>query len=176
MILTQGEGNRGHAFGQGDVGQVNDLADFHLEHIDFDVLGDLRWKTLDFDVRFLVLDDTALGLHAVGLLFVDEVDWYVDLDGLVLIDAQKVRVHDAFPGRVALQVLENGLLLVLADIDRQNVGVESLIFQRLFQILANQRQGLWVLVATVDNGWDMVGETTQAAARTFPQVLSYFCV
>ena len=48
--------------------------------------------------------------------------------------------------------------------------------QPLTLVRKDLEKALGVLVATVDNGWDLVGETTQAAARTFPQVLSYFCV
>ena len=123
-----------------------------------------------------MLHDAALGFDTVGLGFVDEVDGHMHLDGLVLVHAQEIRVHDAVAGGVTLQILQNRFLLLLAHIDGQDVGVERLVFQRLFQVLAHQGQWLGVLAAAVNDGGDVVGETTQAAARTFPQVLSYLCL
>jgi hypothetical protein len=93
-----------------------------------------------------MLDHTALHLDARAGIFVEEVYGYVHLHHGLVVYAQEVSVHDVVLGRMTLQILENGLLLVFTDIDGQNMRVESFVLQCLFQILADQGQGLWILV------------------------------
>ena len=84
MILAQARANGGDAFRQGDVGQVNDLADFHPEHVHFDVLGDLlpgrHWTSMSVAWCWTI---PPWVFSRRGLGFVDEVDGHVNLEILV---------------------------------------------------------------------------------------------
>ena len=139
---------------------MNDLADGHFEHVDFQVLRNNTRQTLHFHFCHLVLDDTALQFNAGRFLFVEEVNGYSHLNKSLVIDTQEVGVHHAVPGGMPLQVFEDRLLGFLAHIDRQNMGVERFIFQRLLEILADQGQGLGIFATAINNSGDIVGVTT----------------
>ena len=81
---------------------MNNVRRGHFEHIDFDKLGDVPGQALKFDFHQQMLDDAPFDLHAMALVFVDEVQRHVDFHRLVGVDAQKIRVHDAIPGGMAL--------------------------------------------------------------------------
>jgi hypothetical protein len=174
VVLAQGQGRRLHAFRQLEVGDVEDVRGGHVLHVDLDVLGDETRQALDFQFRQQVLDDATLDLHAVALLLVDEVQRHADLDHLLRVHAQEVRVHDAVLRRVALQVLENRRLDIAVDVDVDHLGEERLVFEGFFQVLADDRERRGILAGAVDDRRDLVRVATQAAARTFPQVAAQF--
>ncbi|MDR6357075.1 hypothetical protein Q3H58_003746 [Pseudomonas psychrotolerans] len=89
-------------------------------------------------------------------------------------DAQEVGVQDVALGGVTLQGLDQDAFVVAIDLQGDDAGVGGFAFQHLGQVFADQGDGSRGLVATVDHGGNVTGITTQAAARTFPQVGTHF--
>ena len=75
--------------------------------------------------------------------------------------------------RMALQIFQYHLLAFAIDSEGQNVGIESLMLQMVCKVSMIKGQGLSILAGTIDHGRDFA-LTTQAAARTFPQVVTDF--
>ena len=88
--------------------------------------------------------------------------------------AYEVSVQDVTLGWVTLQCLDQDVLLGATDVQFNHVAEGSLVFEQLGDFLGQHADGLRGFVATVDNSWNQAGETTQAAARTFPQVGTRF--
>ena len=168
--------NTGHAFRQLDVGDVQGVADFQLDHIHFDVLGQVFGQTGHFQLVHVLDQVTAVLLDALGLLFVHEVQGHVDVNFHIGLNPLKVSVHDEGLGGVTLQVLDNRLLLVLANIQGNDVGEERLIFRGMENVVMGNGQGHRVLATTIKYGRNLIVQTTQAAARTFALVRSNFTV
>ncbi len=59
MFTCTRQGGNGHALGQKDVGQHDDVARFHLGQIDGQELGKILWQRGDIDFSQLVLNHHA---------------------------------------------------------------------------------------------------------------------
>ena len=71
---------------------------------------------------------------------------------------------------MTLQGLDHGLFFLVADLQGDDVGKESFIFSGPGDVLVGNRQGDGVFITAIENGGYIIVQTTQAAARTFPQV------
>src|SRR5690606_17930284 len=89
-------------------------------------------------------------------------------------DADEVGVHHVAFGGVALQGLDHDVLGGAGNVQGQHVAEGGFVVQQLGDVLGQDADGLGRLVAAVDYGRDLVFVTTQAAARTFPQVGTHF--
>ena len=97
-----------------------DLIQLERRDVELEVLRQVARQAADFDVGQQVLDDAALVLDALGFGFADEVDADGDRDFDVLADALEVEVHDQRPRRMALDALDDDLLRLRADLQRQD--------------------------------------------------------
>ena len=110
-----------------------------------------------------MIDDAALILDALRLGFAGEVDAYGDRDLDVLADALEVEVHDQRPDRVTLDVLDDDLLRLRADLQRQDARVERLAAHLVLERVVVEDEGLGCFAAAVHDGGDFAG-LAQAAA------------
>ncbi|MCY1174295.1 hypothetical protein D9M73_144930 [compost metagenome] len=83
--------------------------------------------------------------------------------------------YEAF-GRVALQGFDQYGFLGAANVQGDHVAEGSLVFQQFGDFAQFQSYGLRLFVATVNYSRNQTGVTTQAAARTFPQVGTHFSI
>src|SRR5690606_17292404 len=88
---------------------------------------------------------------------------------LVLRNAQEVRVQDFNAEWVTLQVFQNDGLGGAIDVQGQNGGVQSFVFQGFFQVLGDNAQQLRLFVTAVQDGRTRDVSAAYAAARTFPR-------
>src|SRR5690606_21651557 len=174
QVVAVGQGHQLDALRQLEVGQVNDLTDFNLGQVDFDEFRQVLRLAGNFDFVDGVGDFAALLLHANGGGFVDEVQRNVGAQLLAGNDTNEVGVHHVAFGRVALQGLDHHVLDGAGDVQGQHVAEGGFVFQQLGQFFGQQADGLGRLVAAVNYGGQHGDVTTQAAARTFPQVGTHF--
>ena len=171
-----GQGHQLDAFRQLQVGQVNGLTHFNGSHVDFDEFRQVGRQAGNFDFHDGVGDFAALLLDANGGVLVDEVQRNVSGQLVVGDNADEVSVNHELLGRVTLQGLDQHGFHGVAEVQRDHVAEGSFVFQQLDHFVGLQADGQRSLVATVDYGRNQVGVTTQAAARTFPQVVTHFGV
>ena len=76
---------------------------------------------------------------------------------------------------MALNVLDDRAVLVIANSYFKNRAETRLVLQHVLKILSDKRQTLGGLVPSINNGGNFSLEATQAAARTFPRVGSRLC-
>src|SRR5690606_22551656 len=174
QVVTVGQSHQLNAFRQLQVGHVDSLANFYGSHVDFDEFRQVFRQAGNFDFVDGVGDLATLLLHANGSGFVDEVQGYVSAQLLAGNDALEVSVQDETFGRVALQGLDHDAFFGAVNVQVQNVAEGSFVFQQLGQVFGQQADGLRGFLATVDHGRNPGHVTTQAAARTFPQVGTHF--
>ena len=110
-----------------------------------------------------MFDDAALVLDALGFGFADEVDADGDRDFDVLADALEIEVHDQGPGRMALDALDDDLLRLRADLQRQDARIERLAAHLVLERVVIEHERLGRFAAAVHDGGDFAG-LTQAAA------------
>ncbi|MNP43940.1 hypothetical protein D3C76_1377850 [compost metagenome] len=169
-----GQGHQLDAFRCLDVGQVNGLTDFDLGQVDFDELRQVFRQAGDFDFGEGVGNFAAALLHANGGSFVDEVQGYVGAQFLAGNYALEVSVQNEAFGRVTLQGLDQNGFGSAGNVQGDHVAEGCFVFQQLGQVFGLQAYGLRGFLAAVNNSGNQIGVTTQAAARTFPQVRTRF--
>ena len=94
-----------------------DLSQLDRKHVNFKIFREIFGQTLHFNIRRLLLNHSAAQFDAGALLFVNEVQRHVDLDCLVHAHSQEVSVHGESLRGVALDVLDDGILRLAADIN-----------------------------------------------------------
>ena len=151
------------AFGQHDVGQVQELVDLELGDIDLEKVRQMPRQAGDLDVAEQALDDTAF-LDADGFLFANDPDRNVQRDCLVGDDAQKVDMQDLRPRRVSLHGLDDDGLAVLAEPNRQDVREEALAVHFVDQFVLAERDRPRVPAAAVDDCGDAPAPAQPPAA------------
>jgi hypothetical protein len=117
-----------------------------------------------------VLDHPALLANTDTGVLVEEVQRHPRGELVGPVDAQKIRMQDHRPRRMALQVLENHVLRLAIHLQRNDVGIKRLVFQRMRQLVVHEGNRLGIGVTAIDDGGYFCRESTQAAARTFPHV------
>ncbi|GBH08047.1 Ribonuclease HI [Pseudomonas syringae pv. actinidiae] len=160
-----------NAFWCFDVGQVNDRADFQSRHVYFDELRQIFRQAGNFQLGSYVRNFAAF---LDRRFFADEVYRYDSGQFLTSYNAYEVSVQHVAFGRVTLQCLDDDVLLGATNVQLDDVAVRSLVLEQLGNFLGQHADGLGGFVATVDYSWNQASETTQAAARTFPQVGTQF--
>ena len=90
----------------------------------------------------------------------------MDADLLGLDDALHVDVQDGVARRVHLQVLDDRGLLLVADVEIDDRGVELLVVDQRHQLLVVESDGTGFAVTPVQD-CRHASRVTQAAARTF---------
>ena len=91
-------------------------------------------------------------------------------------NAYEVSVQHVAFGWVALQGLDDDVLLGAANVQGNDVAVGRIVFQQFGDFFGQHADGFRGFVATVNYSWNQACETTQAAARTFPQVGTHFSI
>ena len=77
-------------------------------------------------ISVMVLENAAAaGLHSLALFFVDEMQRYADMNHVIFVDAQEIRVQNDPLRRMALQVLDNRKFLLLAHVQGNDVGKKA---------------------------------------------------
>jgi len=173
VISALSQSSDSNAFRQLQVRQVDDLIQFNGSHVDFDELRQIFRQAVNFHFSHGVGDNAAF-LDACTAVFVNEVQRDVDGHFVAGNNAQEVSVHDYRLGRVTLQCFQQHVFFLAVDGQADDVGVESFVFQGFFQFACFQSNVLRSLVTTVNDGGNQISVTTQAAARTFPQVSTRF--
>ena len=92
------------AFRHLDIGQVQGFAKMQVFGIDFEIFRQVLRQRNDFDFRHNLRHHAAVHLDADTVLGIGHVDRHHDLDRLVLVDTEKIGVHDLVLIRMALQV------------------------------------------------------------------------
>ncbi|MCY1548768.1 hypothetical protein D9M68_848970 [compost metagenome] len=118
----------------------------------------------------------ALLLHANRGFLVEEVQGNVCNQLLAGYYALEVSVQDEAFGRVTLQGFDHYVFSGAANVQGQNVAESRFVFQQLGQVFGQQADGLRGFFAAVDYGRNQARVTTQAAARTFPQVRTHVSI
>src|SRR5690606_38612958 len=158
--------------GQRDIGNMHDASELNIGQIDFNELRQILGQTLNIQLGDGVGDDTT-GLDTLGALFIDKMKGNLGVQLLSSIHPLEVHVKQGGLGGVTLDVLEDDLLTAHAlDIDGDDVAVEGLIGQRLDHVVVQQADILRVFLAAIDDGGNLTGQTTKAAARTFPHIVT----
>src|SRR5690606_38421781 len=123
-----------------------------------------------FGIGQVQVDLATLLLDANGAFLVEQV--YRDGSGQLLAsdNALEVSVQYEALGRMTLQRLDHHVLALAIDAQLDDVAEGDFVFQHLGQVFGQNADRLRRSFATVDHGRYEVGVTTQAAARTFPQV------
>lgn len=173
QVVTVSQSNELNAFRGFDVRQVNDGADFSVAQVDFDELRQVFRQAGHFD-----FSDNVRNLAAFldRSSFVDEVHWNDSGQFLTSNNAYEVSVHHVAFGRVTLQRLDHDVLLGAANVQFDNVAESRFVFEQFGNFFGQHADGFRGFVATVNYSWNQACETTQAAARTFPQVGTQFSI
>ena len=108
--------------------------------------------------------------------FTNEVNWNDCSQLLTGNNAYEVSVHHVAFGRVTLQRFDDYVLLGAANSQFDNVAVSRFVFEQFGNFFSQQADGFRGFFATVNDSWNQACETTQAAARTFPQVGTHFSI
>ena len=175
VIFTLEQGGNLNVFRQIEIAQVKHLVHLDCGHVYFDELGQILRQTDHFYFVDLVVCHTALELDSRCAVFVDEVQRNVDVDLVILVDAQEVSVGQDRLVRVTLQILQDDAFFLAVQFNGQNVGEEGFIFPSLFQFVVPDCDSCRVFSATIDDGRNFTLLTTQAAARTSPLIAPSEC-
>src|SRR5471030_318967 len=173
FVITVSQCDKFNAFRGLEVGQVNDCADFQSRQVDFDELRQVFWQAGHFD---FVQDVRDLAAFLDRSFFANEVHWNDSGQFLTGYNAYKVSVQHVAFGRVTLQCLDDYVLLFAANVQFDNVAVSSIVFEQFGDFFSQHADGFRGFFATVNYSWNQACETTQAAARTFPQVGTQFSI
>jgi hypothetical protein len=157
LIVAVRQRDQSHAFRQFDVRQVEDLVQLERSDVDLEVFGQVARQAADFDVREQVVHDTALFLDALRARLVEEVDGHVQRDLHVLANAQEVHVHDHGPRRMALDRLDDDLLGLRADLERQNARVERFAAHLVAKRVVIEDQRLGGIATAIHDGGHFAG-------------------
>jgi hypothetical protein len=103
----------------------------------------------------------------------DEVQRDVHADLFGRNDSLQVHVEHFAPGRMTLDVLEDSLLVLVANLDVQDARVEGLALELLQDLVMVKHQGARLTAAAIQDCGNL-SLFTQAAARTFPLVFTEF--
>src|SRR3989344_3260868 len=173
LVIAVCQSNKLNAFRGFEVGQVNDRTDFSVSQVDFDELRQIFRQAGNFDLGNNVRDFAAfLG----RCFFVDEVHWNDSGQLLAGNYAYEVSVHHVAFGRVTLQSFDYDVLLGATNVQLDDVAVSRFVFEQFGNFFGQHADGFRGFVATVNYSWNQACETTQAAARTFPQVGTHFSI
>ena len=121
---------------------MNYLVHLDSGHVHFDELGQVLRQTDHFYFVDLVVCHTALELDSRCAVFVDEVQRYVDVDLVILVDAQEVSVGQDRLVRVTLQILQDDAFFLAVQLNGQNVREERFVFQSFFSSLCQMATGV----------------------------------
>ena len=156
---------------QRDVLQEDRLVELHGAHVDFQRLRKVLRQAGDLDVGLQVRNDTALHLHARARRRVEEVDGQVDADRLILDHALQIHMHHLQFGRMHLHILDDDLLRLAVDVDRDDARIELLVVDHRLQLALVEREVGGFALAAIEDSRHLAG-MTQAAARTFALVIA----
>ena len=168
-LLQSGNFN---AFRQFQVAQVNYLVHLDSGHVHFDELGQVLRQTDHFNFGHGVGDHATAFLDANAAVFVDEVQRYVNVNLVVLVNAQEVGVSQDGLVRMTLQILQDHALFFALNVDGQDVREEGFVFDGLFQLVVPDGDRSCVFAATVDDGRNLTLFAMQAL-KTLPMSVLY---
>ena len=86
------QGSNLNALRQFQIAQVNNLVHLYFVQVYFDELGQVLRQTDNFNFSHGVGNNTTLQFHGRSNIFVDEVQRYVNVDLVILVNAQEVGV------------------------------------------------------------------------------------
>ena len=172
MLFTVGQVNRCDAGRQGQVRQVQGSAQLDLADVHFQEVREVFRQAADGDFVRQHVQFAALVFDADTLLFVHHVQRHVHGDFVSGVNTQEVSVGQQRLERVTLQVTNNHLLFFTVDHQLDDRGEEGLVFDRLVERSFFYGDRLSAFLTAVYNGRYLLVRTTQAAARTFPQVVT----
>ena len=152
---------------------MNDRADFGVSQVNFDEFRQVFWQAANFDFSNNVRD---LAAFLDRSRFTNEVNRYDCSQLLTSNNAYEVSVHHVAFSRVTLQSFDDHVLLNAANGQFDNVAVSSFVFEQFGNFFSQHADGFRGFFATVNYSWNQACETTQAAARTFPQVGTHFSI
>ena len=173
LVIAVCQSNELNTFRSFEVRQVNDGADFCFRQIDFDELRQIFRQAGHFDFSNNVRNFAAF-LH--WSFFANKVYRHDGGQFLAGNNAYEVSVHHVAFGRVTLQSLDDDVLLGATNVQLDDVAVSRFVFEQFGNFFGQHADGFRGFFATVNYSWNQACETTQAAARTFPQVGTHFSI
>src|SRR5471030_1744403 len=173
QVVTVSQSNKLNAFRGFEVRQVNDRADFGVSQVNFDEFRQVFRQAGNFDFRNNVRNFAAFLDRSS---FANEVYRHDSGQFLTSYNAYEVSVQHVAFGRVALQSLDDYVLLGAANVQLDDVAVSRFVFDQFGNFFSQHADGFRGFFATVNYSWYQACETTQAAARTFPQVGTHFSI
>src|SRR5579885_1530437 len=174
FLLTESDDVSEHAIGRGNQlhffrvdGQIA-RAQLHANHqvadIDLEFRRNLRWQALDFDFAGDGLENATLLLDAGG--FTDGVHGNLDAHAYVHGHTQQINVQQAARQRIDLPVLEDGGLVLAAELDLEKSVVPGGRTQNRAHLLGVDGQGDRRAFAAVEHRRYLAGHA-QAAGFVF---------
>ena len=148
-----------------------ELADIQFFYVDPDILRKICGQTAHFDNRNSVEKRTT-SLDTNAACLIEKVQRYIGAQFLGCSDPLKIHMLDERLGRMALQILQDHILLLITDYQCQNVRVKSLSLQMMRQFVMNQAYHAWRPIGSSIKYPRHQTLTTQAAARTFTLVFT----
>jgi len=139
---------------------VQCLADFYLKHIHLNIFRQVAGKARDLDLVQSLPNAATAELNTDTPVFIDEVQRHFHRDLLLFVDAQKVGMYDERLCRMTLERFDHGLFFFLPDIHSDDLGEKGFVFGCVQNVVMVNGQRHWVLIATVNNSWDSVVQTT----------------
>jgi hypothetical protein len=130
------------------------------------------WQTNDFQFRHGLQYAAAADLDAFALVFIDQVHRHFHSNCMCAVNALEVGVHNARFGGVALQRLDHNQLRLPIDHQSDDVREKRFVRSRFQDVFVWNRNGFRCRCTAINDGWYKISQTTQAAARTLPQVVS----
>src|SRR5450830_12004 len=173
FVITVNQCDKLNAFRGFEVGQVDDFADFHGRQVDFDELRQVFRQAGHFDLGNNVRNFAAFLDRS---FFTNKVHRHDGGQFVAGNDANEVSVQHVAFSWVTLQRLDDDVLLGAANVQRNDVAVGRIVFQQFGNFFSQHADGFRGFFATVNYSWNQACETTQAAARTFPQVGTHFSI
>jgi hypothetical protein len=154
------------ALGQLQVVHVQRLALDHAGQVDRDELGQLRGQALDLELGLDVADETLVRLDRRRVFFAGEVQGHLLAQTRRFVHALEVDVQDLLLPGVHLEVAQQHLLHLGADLHLEDGGVEGFLLQGEVQrvVIELDHRGR---AGTIDDARHLAG-VAQAAARSGP--------
>jgi hypothetical protein len=142
---------------------VVNLIQLERRDVELEVFRQVARQAAYFDVGHQVIDHAALVLDALRLGLPKEVDRHGQRDLDVFADALEVEVHDQRAGRMTLDVFDDDLLRLRADLQRQDARVEGLAAHLILERVVIEDERLGRFAAAVHDGGDFAGLAKAAA-------------
>ena len=159
-VTAESQRNDADALTNDQIAQMHRGTRFNLKHIDFNVFRQVRRQTRNLNLRERFGQSATLHLDADTRFFVDEMQWYADVDFSVCAHALKVYVLYTLIRGVALDIPHYRLLSFAGNRQAQNLRIKRFDLHGFQQLVSGQGQHLCLPFTTINNGRDLIFQTS----------------